>query len=147
MHKGSRSKEEYLECIYKIQEDGRRATTNEVAKRLAVKQASVTEMLDRLSDDKLVVYEDYHGAVLTKKGVEIGRAITRKHRIIEAFLYGVLKVDKSKVHVEACLLEHALSDDVESKLIKFLGKPDECPDDHKPIPYVGSKSAIVVRGA
>jgi len=145
MHKGSRSKEEYLECIYKIQEEGRRASTNEIAKRLAVRQASVSEMLDKLSDEKLVIYEDYHGAVLTKKGAQTGMAITRKHRIIEAFLYDVLKVKKSKVHVEACLLEHALSDDVESKLIKFLGKPTECPDDHKPIPYVGSQSAAGVR--
>jgi DtxR family Mn-dependent transcriptional regulator len=147
MHKDARSKEEYLECIYKIQEEGRRATTNEMAKRLAVKQASVTGMLDKLSDEKLVAYESYHGAVLTRKGAEIGRAVTRKHRIIEAFLCNVLKVDKNRVHTEACLLEHALSDDVESRLIKFLGKPYECPDDHKPIPYVRSEFTIEVSGA
>jgi len=136
--KGSHGMEEYLECIYRItEEEGRRASTNGIARHLRVKQGSVTPMLRRLHDAGHVAYEEYHGVILTEKGRKLGRSLTRKHRLLEYLLHRSLHVERGKVHAEACRLEHALSDDVEKKLIAFLGRPRSCPDG-KPIPYSGS---------
>jgi len=140
--------EEYVECIYKIQEEGRhRARTNDIARRLGVKQGSVTPMLTKLHEKGLVIYEEYRGVVLTKKGVRLGRALTRKHRILECFLHGQLGMSKDRVHLEARRLGHALSDDVERRLVKVLGKPRICPDDGKPIPYAEMNQAVGDDGA
>jgi len=142
MRRDIRAVERYLECIYKIQEEGARAKTKEIARRLGVKQPSVTEMLAKLSEEGLVTYKPYRDAVLTERGARIGRAATRKHRVLEAFLHRTLGVKKGRVHAEACKLEHALSDDVEVRIVKLLGKPRTCPDDGKAIPYPDSEPEI-----
>jgi len=126
--------EEYVEAIYGIFEDGRKAKTNELAKVLKVKPASVTEMLRKLSRAGYVTYKPYQGATLTKKGFQSGVKLKRKHRLLERFLCDVLGVRKNRVHEEACRMEHALSDESETALDKMLGHPTSCPDDGKPIP-------------
>jgi len=69
-------------------------------------------MLRKLSGEGLVEAERYGEIRLTKKGEEEGEKILRKHRVMEAFL-ALIGVKKKKIHEEACLLEHAVSDDVE----------------------------------
>ena len=91
-------------------------------------------MLKKLAEKGYVEYSPYHGAHLTSKGFQIAEKITRKHRLLERFLHDVLRIGKDKVHVEACEMEHALSDDAEESLCRFLNHPDKCPDDDKIIP-------------
>lgn len=110
--------EEYLEMLYRIKEKGGHAKTLALASALRIKPASVSEMLRKLERLGLVKYEPYYGAVLTKKGEDIGSRITRRHRILESFLefIGV----KKRVHAEACVLEHAISDEVEKRIEKLI---------------------------
>ncbi|MEW6329325.1 MAG: metal-dependent transcriptional regulator, partial [Candidatus Micrarchaeota archaeon] len=83
--------------------------------QLGVSQPSVSEMFRKLAREKLITHTPYRGAVLTKKGEEIGKGITRKHRLIERFL-ALLGIGKKKLHKEACVLEHAVSDEVEAHI-------------------------------
>jgi len=125
--------EEYLETLYSLEEEGRQATTTEIARRLGFSPPSVTEMLTRLAREGYILYEPYRGATLTDEGRRLARKITRKHRILERFLHDILKIRKERAHTQACAMEHALSDEAENGLCKMLHYPDTCPDG-KPIP-------------
>ncbi len=79
----SSSEEEYLEAIYTKQESSAAvATTHYLAACLGVKDASVTEMLKKLSEKGLIHYTPYHGATLTEAGREIATKVKRKHRLL-----------------------------------------------------------------
>ena len=130
----SNSTEEYLEAIYNLTQNGEAATTSAISKRLKIAPASTTEMLRKLADEEYVKYSPYQGAALTSKGQEIGERITRKHRLLERFLHDILKIGNDKVHIEACAMEHSLSDEAERALCQALKVPDKCPDDEKLIP-------------
>jgi DtxR family Mn-dependent transcriptional regulator len=113
--------EEYLEALVRYEEEGRAPKVKEIAAELKVSPASVSEMFKKLSSKGLVQYERYGNVKLTSKGKRLGKDILRKHRFIEQFLM-FIGVRKNKIHTEACVLEHALSDEVEKALrSKFSG--------------------------
>jgi DtxR family Mn-dependent transcriptional regulator len=134
----SRNIEEYLEAIYTITDGTRTVKTTELAHKLKISPASVTEMLQKLSKEGFVSYSPYHGAMLTKAGIRHARKMTRRHRLLECFLHDVLGIHKEKVHEEACKMEHALSDEAETKLCRLLEHPNKCPDDKQVIPVCDS---------
>ena len=106
------STEEYLEAIYRLYERGKAATTTSVAKALKVAPASTTQMLKKLAKQGYLKYIPYRGVTLTPKGEKIGTKILRKHRVMEKFL-STLGLPKSRVHKDACELEHHIPDDLE----------------------------------
>lgn len=116
--------EEYLEAIYRLCEQGGAATTTNVAKELKVAPASVTQMLKKLAKQRYLKYTPYRGVTLTSKGEKIGKEILRKHRVMEKFL-GTLGLPKSRVHKDACELEHHIPDDLERAIYQKVegGKP------------------------
>src|SRR4030042_4090600 len=130
----SRTIEDYLKALLFLSRNGKPISTTEIAEHFKIAPASVTEMLKKLAKKGYVKYSPYHGAHLTNKGFQIAEKITRKHRLLERFLHDVLRIRKDKIHVEACEMEHALSDDAEESLCRFLNHPDKCPDDEKIIP-------------
>jgi DtxR family Mn-dependent transcriptional regulator len=130
----SKSIEDYLKALYILSRNGKSISTTEVAEHFKIAPASVTEMLKKLAKKGYVKYSPYHGAHLTDKGFQIAEKITRKHRLLERFLHDVLRIGNDKVHVEACEMEHALSDEAEEALCRFLKHPAVCPDDGKIIP-------------
>ena len=129
-----RSTQDYLKAVYGLSKNGDLVSTTEISQKLDVAPASVTEMLKKLAQDNYVKYSPYHGSTLTEKGLKEAQKVTRKHRLLERFLSDVLHIGKDKVHVEACKMEHALSDEAEESLCRFLKHPDTCPDDGKIIP-------------
>ncbi len=126
--------EEYLEIIYKLSHGGERASTSKISENLKVAPASVTKMLKKLDEKGYVNYSPYKGASLTDKGLKVAKKITRKHRLLERFLYDILKIKKDRVHKEACEMEHSLSDESERALCQLLEHPDKCPDTSELIP-------------
>jgi DtxR family Mn-dependent transcriptional regulator len=130
----SESIEEYLEAIYSYNEKGVMAKNTELAKKLKISPPSVTQMIKKLADDGLVEYEPYRGVHLTGKGMALAQKVVRKHRLLERFLHDFLGLNRDKVHDEACMMEHSLSDETAAALCKALEKPETCPDDEKPIP-------------
>jgi DtxR family Mn-dependent transcriptional regulator len=128
------SMEDYLKTVYDLSKDGEPVNNTDIAKTLNIAPASVTEMLKKLAEKKYIQYSPYHGITLTESGKKIAQKTLRKHRLLERFLSDVLKIDKVKVHSQACEMEHALSDDAEESLCRFLKHPESCPDDGKIIP-------------
>ena len=119
--------EEYLETIYDIAGKGGAARTTAIAKCLNLSPASVTEAMQNMAQNGLVDYEPYKGVTLTSEGLEIATKIKRKHRLLEVFLTDILHIDKNKAHVEACKMEHDISDETGDALCKMLNAPARCP--------------------
>jgi DtxR family Mn-dependent transcriptional regulator len=130
----SKSVENYLKTLYLLSENGKAVSTTAVSHYFKIAPASVTEMLQKLAEKGYLEYSPYHGSKLTSKGLQVAEKVTRKHRLLEKFLYGVLKIGKDKVHTQACEMEHALSDEAEESLCRLLNHPDKCPDDDNIIP-------------
>jgi DtxR family Mn-dependent transcriptional regulator len=129
-----KSTQDYLKTIYNLSKNIETVNNTNISQKLKVSPASVTEMLKKLADENYIKYSPYHGSTLTEKGLKEAQKITRKHRLLESFLSNVLRIENNKVHQEACQMEHALSDEAEESLCRFLKHPDTCPDDGKTIP-------------
>jgi len=97
--------------------------TTQLSELLNVKPASVTEMIKKLSEKKLISHVPYQGIHLTKQGQEFGLKVLRRHRLLELFLSKCLAVSWDDVHEEAERLEHAVSDMVIDKIDEFLNFP------------------------
>ena len=125
---------DYVKAIWELAEapaDG--ASTKDIAARLSVAPASVTNMLIRLQERGLVQYERYRGAVLTDEGRAEALRLIRRHRLIETFLLEHLGYSWQEVHDEAEKLEHAVSDLFTERLAELLSYPNHDPHGH-PIP-------------
>ena len=129
----SASVEEYLEAIYSLNEKGELAKNQDLSEKLKVSPPSVTQMIQRLAEEGLLLYEPYKGTLLTGKGMALAQKVVRKHRLLEVFLHETLKLPIEKVHEQACKMENSLNDETASALCKALDKPEKCIDDH-PIP-------------
>jgi len=119
----SRAVEDYLKVIYKLQQDGSRATTNAIAGKLRLRAASVTAMLQQLSEQGMAEYTPYRGAYLTESGLAAALRVIRRHRLIELYLTQHLSVPWDRVHDEAERLEHALTPYLEERIDSKLGYP------------------------
>jgi len=126
--------EEYLRAIYEFNEKGKLAKNTDLAKRLDIAPSSVTQMIQKLADEGLVVYEPYRGIMLTGKGNAIARKVVRKHGLLERFLHNFLGLDKNKAHDDADRLEHGLSDEAAAALCKALEQPEMSHDEESQIP-------------
>ena len=117
---------DYLKAVWELAE-GEAASTKDVADRLSVNPASVTNMFARLRGMGLVEYERYRGASLTEEGLSEALRLVRRHRLIETFLLDHLGYSWEEVHEEAEKLEHAVSDRFTERLAELLGHPDHDP--------------------
>lgn len=131
----TQSIEDYIKAIFQLREDGASVPTSALADRLAVRPASVSNMLRRLDDLELIRYEPYRGAVLTPAGEKLARGMIRRHRLIERFLSEILDYPWEQVHEEAERLEHAVSPRFVEAIDRLLERP--LTDPHgAPIPTV-----------
>lgn len=119
----TRAVEDYLKAIYKLQQSGSRATTNAIADSMGLRAASVTAMLQQLSEHGLADYQPYKGASLTEKGLEAALRVVRRHRLIEQYLHQHLGVPWDRVHDEAERMEHVISPYLEERIDAALGHP------------------------
>jgi len=125
----TQSIQDYLKHIYELNEQGRAASTNDLAARLNIAPASVTGMLQKLagSQPPLVIYKKHQGAMLTKNGRKAALEVIRHHRLLETFLVNTLGYSWDEVHYEAERLEHVISEDFESRMAEALGHPTRDP--------------------
>ena len=119
----TKSEEDYLKCLYHLQQGKKSVSTNEIANYLSMKPSSVSDMLKKLAEKKCVNYLKYKGSSLTKKGELIALSVIRKHRLWETFLVNKLGFSWSKVHNIAEQLEHVNSEELIDKLDHFLSYP------------------------
>ncbi|NND33287.1 MAG: metal-dependent transcriptional regulator [Saprospiraceae bacterium] len=133
----STSEENYLKALYKIaQVKGNPVSTNDLADELSTSAASVTDMIKKLFEKKLVDYQRYQGAVLTSEGGRLATELVRRHRLWECFLVEKLGYGWDEVHDLAEQLEHIKSVDLVDRLEEYLQFPrfdphgDPIPDRH-----------------
>ena len=119
--------EDYLKAIYRVEDGDRPVTTQLLAGELGVSGASVTNMLKRLDELKLVEYSRYKGVTLTDPGRKIALEVIRHHRLLELYLSETLGMPWHEVHAEAERLEHHLSDELEARMDSALGYPTHDP--------------------
>ena len=141
------AEENYLKTILNISfNTNKKVSTNEISSVLKTSPASVTDMLKKLLEKKLVKYEKYKGVELSNSGKQYAINILRKHRLWETFLVEHLGFNWSEVHEIAEELEHIKSTKLIDKLDTFLGYPkfdphgDPIPNKEGVIPNIKSTS-------
>ncbi len=133
--------ENYLKAIFRFSRTEQSVSTNVIAQHLGTSAASVTDMLKKLCDEKLVEYTPYKGATLTPEGQQVALQIIRKHRLWEVFLVEKLQFSWDNVHDVAEQLEHIDSPELIRRLDEFLGYPkfdphgDPIPDEDGAIEF------------
>jgi DtxR family Mn-dependent transcriptional regulator len=122
------SEENYIKVIYHLSlVSPKGINTNAIAEMIESKASSVTDMVKKLAEKELVIYQKYQGVTLTKKGLQAAKMIVRKHRLWEVFLVEKLAFTWDEVHDVAEELEHIHSEKLINRLEEFLGFPKEDP--------------------
>lgn len=125
---------EYVEAIWELEEEGGEVIQVRIAEWLGVTRASVSEMMRKMEAEGLVTTA---GAIaLTDEGRHLAEVVVRRHRLSERFLSEILGLPWVKVHEEASVWEHFISDDVEKAMFAVLDDPKTCPHGN-PIPGAG----------
>lgn len=125
----TKSAQDYLKRIYELTECGLPASTNDLARELEIKPASVTGMIQKLAAEKpaLVEYQKHQGVTLTPAGKRAALEVIRHHRLLETWLVQTLGYSWDEVHEEAERLEHVISEDFERRIAAALGNPTRDP--------------------
>lgn len=120
--------EDYAKAIYSLEERRQRAvTTNALAERVGVTAASASGMVRKLVELELVTHAPYHGVQLTPSGRRLALEVLRHHRLLELYLATSLGVPWDRVHEEAEVLEHHISEELEELIAAKLGDPTHDP--------------------
>lgn len=123
----SESLEDYLETILELQTEKTVARSKDIAERLDIKRGSVTGMLKKLADNRLIHYEPYGYVTLTPEGEKIAVEIEKRHIFLKDFFSRVLGVDEKTSDRTACRMEHAMDKQTFQKFKDFVNKIDTCP--------------------
>jgi DtxR family Mn-dependent transcriptional regulator len=118
----------YAKAIYALEQRGNGAVTNNaLAERLGVTPASASSMVKKLDELGLVTHVPYKGVKLTGGGRRVALEVLRHHRLLELYLAESLGVPWDRVHDEAEILEHVLSEELEELIAAKLGNPTHDP--------------------
>src|SRR5436309_2882408 len=121
------SVEDYAKAIYALQRRHGTVSTNALAERLGVTAASASAMVKKLDGLGLVTHEPYRGVALTDDGERVALEVLRHHRLLELYLAESLDMPWDRVHDEAEVLEHHLSEELEQLIAAKLGNPTRDP--------------------
>jgi DtxR family transcriptional regulator, Mn-dependent transcriptional regulator len=126
--KSTEAIEDYVKAIYALSRRRQGPVTNgEAAERLGVTPATATSMLKRLDSLGLAIYQPYKGVTLTAAGEKVALEVIRHHRLIESYLSEALGMPDDRVHEEAEVLEHYISEELELLIAAKLGEPSHDP--------------------
>jgi DtxR family transcriptional regulator, Mn-dependent transcriptional regulator len=127
-HDLSSAIEDYAKAIYALERrGGESVSTNALADRLGVTPASASGMVKRLDEIGLVEHQPYRGVSLTERGRKVALEVMRHHRLLELYLVETLGVPWDRVHQEAEVLEHVISEELEELIAAKLGDPTRDP--------------------
>jgi DtxR family transcriptional regulator, Mn-dependent transcriptional regulator len=132
----SASIQDYAKAVYALETRGDgKVSTSDLAERLGVSPASASGMVRKLAELGLAEHQPYRGVRLTAAGKRVALEVLRHHRLLELFLAEALGMPWDRVHAEAEVLEHVLSEDLEELIAERLGNPTLDPHGD-PIPSV-----------
>src|SRR5450759_1437057 len=120
----SQAVEDYSKAIFSLESRGEEpVSTNALAERLGITAGSVSAMLKKLDELGLITPVPYRGVRLTAEGRRLALEVIRHHRLLESYLADALGMPWDRVHAEAEVLEHVLSEDLEELIAAKLGHP------------------------
>lgn len=122
------SLEDYLETIYRILGRSSVARVKDIAKEMEVSPASVSPAMKRLADKQLVTYSKRNYIELTKKGLFIARRTFTRHNLLSRFLTEILGINHEQAEIDACAMEHFLSESSMERLAAFFEFLAACPE-------------------
>jgi Mn-dependent DtxR family transcriptional regulator len=120
------SAEDYMEMIYRLSKEQGFTRVNDLAGALNVQPPSVTKMIQKLAEIKLIKYEKYGVIMLEQEGKTLGKALLYRHNLIEEFLR-LLNISKGLL-AETEKMEHTINDDILSgikDLVEFFQQNPE----------------------
>lgn len=117
----SPSLENYLECIYLLQEKNKVVRVKDLANALELKMASVVGGLKSLAKKGLVIHERYGHIELTQQGLTMGMEVYRRHQVLLEFFQGILNVSPDQAEKDACAIEHYISHESLRRLVRLIG--------------------------
>lgn len=123
----SASLEDYIEAIYHIVDEKLVARSKDIALRLGVSRASVTEALRALSQKELINYSPYEAITMTDKGRKAAEDVIFRHNALKRFFIEVLSIDITTAEEGACRIEHAAPPEIISRMINFIQFLQVCP--------------------
>ncbi len=112
--------ENYLEAIYELSRQGTGARLSDIAQRLGVTKASTNSAMSTLAEKGLIINEKYKKVFLTSEGLKLAQFISEKHRVVREFLTEILKVDPSIAEIDACAIEHVISNESIVAMQQFM---------------------------
>lgn len=119
------AEENYLKTIFHLERDSQcEVSTNAIAESLDTRASSVTDMVQKLAEKKMLVYKKYKGTQLTESGRKVAANVVRKHRLWEVFLVDKLEFHWDEVHEIAEQMEHIQSEELIKRLDAYLGYPE-----------------------
>ena len=116
------SQEEYIKTIYILLKTEKEIRVTDIAKRLEITKPSVNRAMKNLKDIKLLYYEAYGKINLTKDGEKIAKEILKREDVLKLFLNKILDIEEKQSENEAISMKHAISQETEEKLEKFINK-------------------------
>ena len=119
-NKLSASLEDYLEIICNLLETSESVKAVEIAKKLNISRASVSEALSKLSEKKLIIYEGHKGITITEEGLKKAKEVIKKHNTLTALFEEILLLNRETSEDIACKIEHIISNDVFIRITQFL---------------------------
>jgi DtxR family Mn-dependent transcriptional regulator len=134
----STAAEEYLQAIYTLADENGHVVSARLAEFLGFSAPAVSEMVHRLEREGLIFLDSHKEVHLTTSGKTQADSVVRRHRLAERFLVEVLGFEWWKTHEEAERLEHAMSAEMEARMVRVLGDPQTCPHGN-PMPGVAAK--------
>ena len=125
MEKMSPSHEDYLEAMVELGGTADAAIRSvDVAAKLGVSKASVNKAMSVLKEKGLAEQPYYGDITLTQEGYEYGRAVLDRHQTLFLFLSKALGIPEEQANKEACLMEHAISDESMKKWEAYIKSLD-----------------------
>ena len=116
--------EDYCKAVYTLESrEDAPVSTNALAERLQITPGSVSAMLKKLGELGLIAHDPYRGVRLTDQGRRVALEVIRHHRLLELFLAETLEMPWDRVHAEAEVLEHVISEELERLIAAKLGDP------------------------
>ena len=138
----SLTEENYLKALFNLAKNAGEVNVNELSKQLEIKMPTVTSMMKKLAEKKLVHYESYKPLRLTEKGKKEAALVVRKHRLTEMYLVDKMGFGWEEVHDIAEQVEHVRSTAFFDKIDELLGFPKHDPHG-APIPDKNGKFAWI----
>ncbi len=127
MTRQKKVEEEYLEVIYELISEKGQARISDVAEKLSIRPASVTEMIQKLQQRDLVTQERYGPIKLTEKGTKIAEIVRRRHDILKAFLQ-LLGLNEEIAENDACEIEHNVNQETVKRLTSLIEFIQQTPE-------------------